>query len=132
MPGRICVAGIAIKEKLLHLLGGMGVNPDSCIATLDAAACPDFLHAGLRNGHVCGFLNGKPHGVHQRQYTLQEIRSLRLSLRKAAWSSPAPPIPTGNPVIASKSIVAPASEERRPCRLYPYLPKILEKKWPMR
>jgi hypothetical protein len=57
MPGRICVAGIAIKEKLLHLLGGMGVNPDSCIATLDAAACPDFLHAGLRNGHVCGFLN---------------------------------------------------------------------------
>jgi hypothetical protein len=35
-------------------------------------------------------------------------------------------------VIASKSIVAPASEERRPCRGATYWPKILEKKWPMR
>jgi hypothetical protein len=43
MPGRICVAGIAIKEKLLHLLGGMGVNPDSCFATLDAAACTALI-----------------------------------------------------------------------------------------
>src|ERR1700685_2108760 len=39
MPGRICVAGIAIKEKLLHLLGGTGVDPDCCLAALDPAAC---------------------------------------------------------------------------------------------
>src|ERR1700691_5328142 len=27
----------------------------SCHAALDAHACPDFLYAGQREGHVCGF-----------------------------------------------------------------------------
>jgi hypothetical protein len=29
--------------------------PDFLYAALDPTACPDFLYAGLRNGHVCGF-----------------------------------------------------------------------------
>ncbi len=29
--------------------------PDFLYAAQDTTACPDFLYAGLRNGHVCGF-----------------------------------------------------------------------------
>ncbi len=38
------------------------------------ARYPDFLYAAPSNGHVCGFHRGKPHEVHQRQQTSQEIR----------------------------------------------------------
>jgi hypothetical protein len=35
---------------------------------------PDFLPRGVTNVCVCGFHQGKPHGVRQRQQGLQEIR----------------------------------------------------------
>src|ERR1700677_5114234 len=38
------------------------------------ARYPDFLYAAPSNIHVCGFHRGKPHEVHQRQQTSQEIR----------------------------------------------------------
>jgi hypothetical protein len=35
---------------------------------------PDFLPRDATDTHVCGFHRRKPHGVHQRQQGLQEIR----------------------------------------------------------
>jgi hypothetical protein len=49
----------------------MGIrHPTQAEVRLD----PDFLYAAPRNGRVRGFLRGKPHEVHQRQETSQEIR----------------------------------------------------------
>src|ERR1700684_3546043 len=62
-------------------LGSFPAADDGCpISRSFFARCPDFLYAASSNGHLCGFHRGKPHEVHQRQQTSQEIRGCGIPL----------------------------------------------------